>query len=254
MLRETMERRRAAWEQDLVARMRRDEPEAYREFFRYFRPLLIAEARRLRIQPALWQELADECLDDVAMRLRRYTTPIPRSLAPYLVRALRIHRLALRRDERRRADGDGDRSETDPAAPLTSALSQDALRASAGPDHEPTPASTALERLASMVEEGLSREEEVLLSWVSRYVPQSDVAQWLGISHGAARNRVMRLRARLKEVALQHVATFTGRERDELREFFRRTVAATRDRTGRGATRPDGAPPPRRAGNDREDP
>ena len=260
MLRETIERRRVTWEQDLVAGMRRDEPEAYREFFRYFRPLLIAEARRLRIQPALWQELADECLDDVAMRLRRYTTPIPRSLAPYLVRALRIHRLALRRDERRRADGegDGDRSETDPAAPLTSALSQDTLRASAGPDREPTPASTALERLASMVEEGLSREEELLLSWVSRYVPQSDVAQWLGISHGAARNRVMRLRARLKEVALQHVATFTGRERDELREFFRRTVAATRDRTSdsteRGATRPEAAPPPRRAGNDREDP
>lgn len=132
MLRETMERRRAAWEQDLVARMRRDEPEAYRDFFRCFRPLLIAEARRLRIQPALWQELADECLDDVAMRLRRYTTPIPRSLAPYLVRALRIHRLALRRDERRRAggEGDGERSDADPAAPVTSALSQDTVRAS----------------------------------------------------------------------------------------------------------------------------
>jgi DNA-directed RNA polymerase specialized sigma24 family protein len=193
------------------------------------------------------------------MRLRRYTTPIPRSLAPYLVRALRIHRLALRRDERRRADGERDSeiSDTDPAAPLTSALSEDTLRASAGPDGERTPPSTALERLASMVEEGLSREEELLLSWVSRYVPQSDVAQWLGISHGAARNRVMRLRARLKEVALQHVATFTGRERDELREFFRRTSAAPRGRTGdrteRGATRPTEATPPRRARNDRED-
>jgi len=101
MLRETIERRPVAWEQDLVAAMRRDEPEAYREFFRCFRPLLMAEARRLRVQPALCQEMADECLDDAAMRLRRYTTPIPRSLAPYLVRALRIHRLALRRDERR---------------------------------------------------------------------------------------------------------------------------------------------------------
>jgi DNA-directed RNA polymerase specialized sigma24 family protein len=259
MLRETIERRRVAWEQDLVAGMRRDEPEAYKEFFQCFRPLLIAEARRLRVQPALCQELADECLDDVAMRLRRYTTPIPRSLAPYLVRALRIHRLALRRDERRRASGEqgGDTSDNDPDAPFVSALSQDTLRASAGPDGERTPASTALERLASMVEEGLSREEELLLSWVSRWVPQSDIAQWLGISHGAARNRVMRLRARLKEVALQHAATFTGRERAELGEFFRRTFATARaangNRTESGAAQRDAETQSRRVSSSRED-
>jgi hypothetical protein len=58
-------------------------------------------------------------------------------------------------------------------------------------------------------------------------VPQSDIAEWLGISHGAVRNRVMRLRARLKEVAMDHAATFTGRERDELSDFFRRTFATS---------------------------
>jgi DNA-directed RNA polymerase specialized sigma24 family protein len=253
MLRENIERRRVAWEQDLVAGMRRDEPEAYNEFFRCFRPLLIAEARRLRVQPALCREMVDECLDDVAMRLRRYTTPIPRSLAPYLVRALRIHRLAQRRSERRRADGerDGETSDDDPAAPLASSLSQAALRASAGPDGERTPASAALERLASMIEEGLSEEEELILSWVSRWVPQSDIADWLGITHGAARNRIMRLRARLKEVALQHAATFTGRERLELADFFRRTFATARDvngnRTEPGGTRL-GPTAPSRAG------
>ena len=88
-----------------------------------------------------------------------------------------------------------------------------------------------------MVEEGLSREEELLLSWVSRWVAQSDIAKWLGISHGAARNRVMRLRARLKEVAFQHAATFSGREREELREFFRRTVRGD----ARHQRRPTGA-------------
>ena len=82
MLRENVERRRVAWEQELVAGMRRDEPEAFMEFFRAFRPLLMAEARRLHVQPALCPEIVDECLDDVAMRLRRYTTPVPRSLAP----------------------------------------------------------------------------------------------------------------------------------------------------------------------------
>jgi len=256
MLRENIERRRIAWEQELVAGMRRDEPQAYDEFFRSFRPLLMAEARRLRIQPALCRELADECLDDVAMRLRRYTTPLPRSLVPYLVRALRIHRLAWRREERRRLENEqyGETSNDDPSA-LVGSLSQAALRASAGPDSDRTPASTALERLASLVEEGLTEEEELILSWVSRWVPQSDIAEWLGITHGAARNRVMRLRTRLKEVALQHAATFTGQERRELAEFFRRTFATARDtegnRTESGGTRL--ASPLQRASNSRED-
>jgi len=260
VLRKNFERRRIAWEQDLVAGMRRDEPDAFKEFFGCYRPLLMAEARRLRVQPALCQEMVDECLDDVAMRLRRYTTPIPRSLAPYLVRALRLHRFALRRGERRRFDSerDGETSDDDPTAPLVSSLSQAALRASAGPDGERTPASTALERLASMIEEGLSEEEESILSWVSRWVPQSDIADWLGITHGAARNRVMRLRARLKDVALQHAATFTGRERIELADFFRRTFATARDangnRTETGGTRLGPTPPSRRASNSREDP
>ena len=87
------------WEQELVAGMRRDDPNAYMDFFRCYRPLLLGEARRLRIQPALCDEIVDECLDDVAMRLRRYTSPVPRSLAPYLVRALRLHHFAQRRGE-----------------------------------------------------------------------------------------------------------------------------------------------------------
>lgn len=180
-------------------------------------------------------------------------------MSSYLIRALRIHRLALRRTERRRVDGErvGETSDNDPDAPLAASVSQASLRASAGPDDGSRPASTALERLPSMVEEGLSPEEELLLSWVSHWVPQSDIAEWLGITHGAARNRVMRLRARLKEVALQHAATFTGRERVELADFFRRTFATARDadgnRTESGGTGL-GPSPSRRASNSREDP
>ena len=228
MLRENIERRRAAWEHDLVAGMRRDEPEAFMEYFRTFRPLLMAEARRLRVQPALCREIVDECLDDVAMRLRRYTTPVPRSLAPYLVRALRLHRLELLRGDRRRRieEVESGRFSDDPTGKIAATLSEAARRDSAGPAHERTPASAAIERLASMIEEGLTEEEEAILSWVSRWVPQSQIAEWLGITHGAARNRVMRLRARLKETALQHVTSFSGRERIELNEFFRRTFSS----------------------------
>jgi DNA-directed RNA polymerase specialized sigma24 family protein len=199
----------------------------------------------------------DECLDDVAMRLRRYTTPVPRSLAPYLVRALRLHRLAQRRGEGRRVDKRAEAAapSSDLASVLEATVSEAAMRDSAGPDHERTPASAALERLSSMVEEGLSDEEEMILSWVSRWVPQSHIAEWLGISHGAARNRVMRLRARLKDAAIRHVASFTGRERTELMDFFRRTFPASRYRQIADSLEepaPPPAPPPRaRTGTDR---
>jgi DNA-directed RNA polymerase specialized sigma24 family protein len=224
-----------AWEQELVAGMRSDDPNAYMDFFRCYRPLLLGEARRLRIQPALCDEIVDECLDDVAMRLRRHTTPVPRSLAPYLIRALRLHYLAQRRGDRRRSSDERDAAASDAmpseAAVLTT-VSEATIRASAGDYVERQAGSTALERLASMVEEGLSDEEELIRCWVSRWVPQRLVAEWLGISHGAARNRVMRLRARLKEIAMQHVASFPDRERLELDEFFRRTFATTRRADG----------------------
>ena len=50
MLRENVERRRTEREQELVAGMRRDDPEAYMEFFRSFRPLLMAEAMRQGVE------------------------------------------------------------------------------------------------------------------------------------------------------------------------------------------------------------
>lgn len=107
-----------------------------------------------------------------------------------------------------------------------------------------------------MIEEGLTEEEELILSWVSGWVPQSHIAEWLGITHGAARNRVMRLRARLKEVAPQHAATFTGREHAELTDFFRRAFATSRHaegtRTEIGGPR-IGAVALRRASNSGED-
>jgi hypothetical protein len=46
-----------------------------------------------------------------------------------------------------------------------------------------------------MVEEGLSDEEELMLSWVSRWVPQRQIAEWLGIGDEALAKiggRVMR--------------------------------------------------------------
>jgi RNA polymerase sigma factor (sigma-70 family) len=239
MLRENIERRRAARERELVERMRRDEPEALTEFFQFFRPLLLEEARRLRVQPALRREVVDECLDDIVMYLLKYTTPIPRSLAPYLVKAFRYQRLKrLQTEFRRQArERHGSGPGTLGMAALGTA-SEASVRDSAGPLAEPALPSQGVERLGTMVEEGLTEEEEMVMSWVSHNVSQAEMAEWLGVTPGAVRTRVWRLRARLKETSERYAAAFTGRERRELDDFFRRMYAVAR---GYATARPSDA-------------
>lgn len=208
-----------------------------------FRPLLLEEARRLRVQPALRREIVDECLDDIAMRLLDYTTPIPRSLAPYLVKAFRYYRLKRLQAESRRyaREQHGAGPETLGLAALGT-VSEASVRDSAGPLADHALPSQGVERLGTMVEEGLTPEEEMIMSWVSQNVSQSDTADWLGVTPGAVRTRVWRLRLRLKETSLQYAAAFTGRERRELDEFFRRMYAVARGvATGRAR---DGDPAP----------
>lgn len=229
MSRENLEQRREARERELVERMRRDEPEAAFEFFFTFRPILLEEARRLRVQPALRRELVDECLDDIAMRLLQYTVPVPRSLAPYLVKAFRYHRLKRLQSELRRQVRERHHAADDTlGATAVGTASEASLRDSAGPLADRAMPSQGVERLGTMVEEGLTPEEETIMSWVSHNVPQSDMAEWLGTTPGAVRTRVWRLRLRLKETSLQYAAAFTGRERRELDEFFRRMYAIAR--------------------------
>lgn len=218
--------------------MRREQPAALVEFFRRFRPLLIQEARWLGVQPGLREELVDECLDDVALRLLRHTTPVPRAIAPYLVRALRLHRLEARRGETRRANAVAEPSADEPASAdrveLTGSeradamLSESARRESRGPSWEPCAASPALERLVGMLEEGLGDDDALLLTWVGNWVPQSEIAAWLGITHGAARNRVLRLRERLRNAAMRAAASFSREEQAELTAFFRRAAIVDR--------------------------
>lgn len=229
MLRENVERRRAAWERELVERMRRDEPEALTEFFQSFRPLLLEEARRLRVQPALRREVVDECLDDIVMQLLKYTNPTPRSLAPYLIKAFRYRRLKrLQAEFRREArERHGSVHGALGMAALGTA-SEASVRDSAGPLAEPVLPSQGVERLGTMVEEGLTEEEEMIMSWVSHNVSQTDIAEWLGVTPGAVRTRVWRLRSRLRETSERYAAAFTGRERRELDEFFRRMYAVAR--------------------------
>jgi len=216
-----LQQRPAFTEIELVRGMRRNEHAAFAEFMRRFRPLLLYEARRLGVQPALREEFVDDCMADVALRLRKHTSNIPRSLAPYLVRALRLHRLYKRRSELRHVQlGDAPEWEHDASdGAARAALSEATARASAGPDHEDLPVVRALEHLVALME--LTDEERQLLVWRGSYVPQSEIAEWLGISHGAVRNRVMRLRDRLERTAGRCAARLSLDERRELAQWLR---------------------------------
>jgi RNA polymerase sigma factor (sigma-70 family) len=215
-------------EGELVQGMRRNESAAFAEFMRRFRPLLLYETRRLDIQPGLREEFVDDCLADVAMRLRQHTSNIPRSLAPYLIRALRLHRLYKRRSERRRIQHSApEELDHDISADATRAvLSEATARASVGPDYDKPPAPDALERLVEMLDQELTDDERQMLAWLGSYVPQSEIAEWLGISHGAARNRVMRLRDRLKRAAMHYAAELSLEDRRELERYLRRMFEA----------------------------
>lgn len=82
------------------------------------------------------------------------------------------------------------------------------------------------------------------MSWVSHNVSQTDIAEWLGVTPGAVRTRVWRLRSRLRETSERYAAAFTGRERRELDDFFRRMYAVARGYSA--VPRNDGAAETRR--------
>ena len=251
-------------DRDLVEAVRRKSEAALIEYYRRFRPLLLREAKGLGVQPALRAELVDDCLTDVALRLLRHTLATPRMIAPYLVRALRLQRLEYHRAQARRRELEasgtvGSAAPAHPGSPIgvpggpnetraEAMLSEATRRAGLGPDGMLASLSPTLQRLAQMLDEGLTDDERLLLVWVGNWVPQSEIAAWLGITHGAVRNRVMRLRERLKRTAIRSALKFSESEQVELRSFFRRAglvssrtfVAPSRDLVT--APRPPNAP------------
>jgi hypothetical protein len=102
-----------------------------------------------------------------------------------------------------------------------------------------------LERLSRVLDAGLNVDERRMLRWVGASIPQRLIAEWLGITHNAARVRVLRLRERLIELGLKGDVAWTPRQREELYQFFRRSGLGERaSQALKEATDPD--PIPRR--------
>ena len=57
---------------------------------------------------------------------------------------------------------------------------------------------------------------------IGRHMPLREIAEQVGISYGAARVRVHRLRERFRGIASDYLATLEPEQKKELSRFFRR--------------------------------
>ena len=227
----------------LIDAMRAGEGRAIEEFILRYQRLLFDRAKSAGIRRPDCEEAIADVVQDVARLIAGRRLRPTQEMAGYMVRCF-FHRLAkegLERQRRRELVREGsEEAPGDDESAVLGALSEHTLRSSRGPNWEYIPLSAPLRKLASIIEEGISPEEEQLLGWHSKYVPIREIAEWLGVSYATAAQRSWRLRRRLRDVALQYASTFSRNEWREIAAFFDR-CSITYDRALR--QKPDDTPP-----------
>lgn len=233
----------------IVAGMKRGEPGAFRAFVERYQRLLLHYARRAGIRGADADELVSTVIGDAAVSLLQEGTRAPGDVALYVIGAFRHRLFYEQRGEERRERlvreslvepaGEGD----EPVA----LCSESALRASQGLEWEPAPPAAGLSYLSRMLSASLSDDERRMLTWESEDVPQREIAERLGISHAAARQRLKRLKERLRATAERYAAGLEGDSGRVVRRFLRRSLDAPRAATPRAPTTVGGGARQRRA-------
>jgi RNA polymerase sigma factor (sigma-70 family) len=207
--------------------MRREDARAIEEFLLRHRPFLLHLARRAAPPPHLGdderEDLVMELLERTAARLARWDSRIPPSLGAYLATALRYRLANARRDRERRLRAHREAASEEAGQEegvVLSTCSEGTLRASRGPGWESDALSPALRRLQAALAATLAEEERTLLLWERNRIPKRLIAEWLGAGYEATRQRIRRLRARLRAAALRHAATLAGAERREVLRYI----------------------------------
>lgn len=198
---------------DLLIALRRCDARAYDAFTRRFAAVLFDQARRLGVDAAERETIVTEFLDDIIIRLA--TREAPRALGHFVVTSFRNRVVDTRRAARRRDA----RSES--ADALHGSCSAYTLRAAEPASSVDETKSDARELIERVLAECTDDERKLLL-WSAHHVPLRDVAAWLGISHTAARQRIVRLRARLIRGTARHLAALPSAERARVSELLRR--------------------------------
>ena len=195
----------------LVAGLRAGWELAYAEFLHRFMPALAVLAQRRGFSAGEARMLATEFLADASMRLGESARfPLPRSLRAYLIQSFR-HRLAMDargagRRRRRLTGLVGDVAGGAERA-VAECSSEYAIRAARGDtalddvdaDHSRGDADRAA--LVDALLDAMSADERHILGYLAERLPQREIAERLGTSPGAMRNRIMRLRQRLRRLA-----------------------------------------------------
>jgi DNA-directed RNA polymerase specialized sigma24 family protein len=195
------------------------------ELFVLYAPLLRDQARKMSVPLGERDHLVDTLLDDIVIHLLEVEIP-PRELTSYIVTSLRNrvrtgHRAANRghqTDERAYAEY-GDSTERI----VAECHSEYGIRTSLPSDADVrAPLRSAIKKLADKSASELSSDELILMIGVGRHVPLRELADQLGLSHGAARVRLSRLRERFIRLAIQYIGTLERSEKREIERFFRR--------------------------------
>lgn len=200
---------------ELLIALRRCDTRAYEAFARRFSGVLLDQAQRLGIDRGERETVVTEFLDDIIIRLA--TREAPRSLGYFVVVAFRNHVLDARRAARRRTES----TSADAEDVLHASCSAYTVQVAEAPCTVATDSSAARDLIARVVA-GCTESERQLLLWSAHHVPLREVAGWLGISHAAVRQRVVRLRARLMRDTARHLDALAPAERARAMTLLRR--------------------------------
>lgn len=217
--------RPSTWtEAELVRLLQAREERAAVELYERLRPPLRLVARRLKVEPAIREEVIADVLRAICVALGQPGREVPASLAAYAARALgRRVRLV---EKRLRAS----------PARLEEALHVRAERAPSTTDDDAATRPGRLGELADALAAALTPDERQLLGWLADHVPQREIARWRGVSYVGMRGRILRLRERARKIAWRWVEGQPPDERTRLTRILR--IAS-------GAPRPPAARPVR---------
>lgn len=207
----------------------RHDPAAWAAFDTRFRPMLEAYARRANIPSSEWSVCITELLADEWLRFSTQPDEIPGQLSAYLMRAVRNKYLYMKRtSECRERNHLAASVNWSGEQILPSTCSDDARRASAGPDALSGESDGPLRRFAREVSAGLNDEERAMLTWVSEGVPRARIAEWLGLEREVCAKRIWRLCRRLRMTAAERSKAYVGRDRRDIDRFLSRAVRQER--------------------------
>jgi hypothetical protein len=225
-----------------VAAIRQGDSRALRALFTFYAPLLRDQARQMGVPMGDRDALVTTVLDDFVLHVLAAEL-VPRELARYLVGAIRNESRQRHRGlERARATGERAYTtlETSGQQLVAECHSEYGVRTAQAPDAESSARlHGAIVKLAEWSALALREDELALMIGVSRHVPLRDLAAQAGVTYGAARVRVHRLRERFRKLVLQHVTSLEAEERHEVERFLRRAGLSLEPRAPRAGGRDD---------------